>query len=119
MYIPKCYGRSRIDNCPFCNKQAVTKNNQGVPVCNAHKKEKLSGFLSVCGEPLDLRTGKYGVYFNCINCGNISLRKALETNTKKVFRKDFSIPYKKKGKVPVDKKPKEMTVRSDDPIHCY
>ena len=28
--------------------------------------------------------GKFGAYFNCINCGNINLRKVFEINKEKI-----------------------------------
>jgi hypothetical protein len=74
----KVYGVSKIDLCPFCNKQSVTRNKQGVPVCNAHKESLVPDIKCVCGEYLELLSGKYGVFFKCINCGNISMKKALE-----------------------------------------
>ncbi|MBI3035380.1 hypothetical protein HYY71_03585 [Candidatus Woesearchaeota archaeon] len=41
MFIPKKYGQSRIDRCPFCQKQATIMNRQNVPVCASHKGEVL------------------------------------------------------------------------------
>jgi hypothetical protein len=78
MYIPKKYGQSKVDACPFCQKQAVTKNKQGLNVCIAHKDSALPDVKCVCGSYLELKTGKFGPYFNCINCGNINLNKGLE-----------------------------------------
>lgn len=80
MYIPKRYGQSKTDQCPFCNKQAVTQNSQGIPVCSQHKSNDMTGIRCSCGETLDVRSGKFGAYFNCINCGNINFRKGLELN---------------------------------------
>ncbi|MBU0616016.1 MAG: hypothetical protein KJ601_08060 [Nanoarchaeota archaeon] len=78
MYIPKRYGQSRIDKCPFCEKTAVTKNKQGIPVCAVHKDSELKDIKCACGSWLDVREGKFGPYFFCINCGNISFKKAME-----------------------------------------
>ncbi|MDP7180154.1 MAG: hypothetical protein QF824_02710 [Candidatus Woesearchaeota archaeon] len=80
MRIPKRYGQSRIDNCPFCEKVSTTKNKQGVPVCQNHKENVLKDLKCVCGEWLDLLEGKWGPYFKCINCGNINFNKGLELN---------------------------------------
>ncbi len=80
MYIPKKYGQSRKDLCPFCKKDATTKNKQQIPVCYAHKSSILQDLTCICGDHLELRNGKFGVYFNCSNCGNINLKKALEVN---------------------------------------
>lgn len=80
MYIPKRYGESGINNCPFCGKISVTKNIQGVPVCKMHKNENLDDLKCVCGEYLDILEGKWGPYFRCMNCGNINFKKGLEMN---------------------------------------
>ena len=112
MFIPKKYGQSKIDNCPFCQKQAVTLNKQSVPVCVNHKEELLGDLKCVCGSILEMLHGKFGVFFKCINCGNINLRKAMEFNTIKARVKEEN-PYLNKtinsyGKTTI-------TVRSDDP----
>ncbi|MDP2749521.1 MAG: hypothetical protein Q8O89_01660 [Nanoarchaeota archaeon] len=80
MYIPKRYGESKVDNCPFCGRISIMKNAQGVPVCAAHKSENLTDLKCVCGEMLEMNDGKFGIYFKCINCGNMNLRKAIEVN---------------------------------------
>ena len=80
MYIPKRYGQSRIDNCPFCGKQGVAKNPQGVPVCQDHQDSNLDNLKCVCGEYLDIAEGKWGPYFRCMNCGNINFKKGMEMN---------------------------------------
>jgi endogenous inhibitor of DNA gyrase (YacG/DUF329 family) len=80
MYIPKRYGQSRINNCPFCGKIAVAKNKQSIPVCLAHKDDMLNDLKCVCGEYLDVLEGKWGPYFRCMNCGNINFKKALDMN---------------------------------------
>ena len=78
MRIPKRYGQSKIPICPFCSKQAIAKNSQGLNVCQHHKEKKLPDIKCACGSYLELKTGKFGPYFNCINCGNINLNKGLE-----------------------------------------
>ena len=81
MYRKKEFGKSRIDSCPFCNSQSTTTNPQGVPVCLAHKKtDMVANFKCVCNSWLDMKKGKYGVYFNCMDCGNLSFDKGLEIN---------------------------------------
>ncbi|MEA3430441.1 MAG: hypothetical protein U9R08_04165 [Nanoarchaeota archaeon] len=95
----KTYGSYRTDNCPFCGARAVTKNSQGVPVCVDHKNKNLNDLKCACGSWLDVKTGKFGVYFNCINCGNINFRKAMEMN--------------EKVKVQSKKERKEIVVNSD------
>ena len=81
MRIPKIYGESKANECPFCGKTAVTSNTQGVPVCKEHKNKSLDNLRCVCGDYLDLKNGKFGPYFSCMNCGNINFRKGLDMNT--------------------------------------
>lgn len=110
MHIPKKYGQSKVDNCPFCGKQATAKNMQDVPVCQSHKDEALDGLKCVCGSTLEMMHGKFGVFFSCIECGSMNLRKALEVNEikpKSNNEKAFSIKNKNDAKT--------ITVRSDDP----
>ncbi len=120
MYIPKRYGESRVDRCPFCGQQATGKNSQGVPVCRNHKESILDDMKCACGSYLDIRTGKFGAYFNCINCGNINFKKAMSIN--QVKDKKAIIPnnsFSKKKKI-VKKEPtskREITIRSDDPLY--
>ena len=102
MYRKKVYGESRIDNCPFCGRRALTKNSEGVPVCADHKNKSLPRMKCVCGEPLDVMEGKWGAYFNCINCGNISFRKGLDMNP----------PIEQEK--PKDNNKKEITISSRD-----
>ncbi len=71
----------------FCGSSATTTNEQSVPVCISHKKAILNDFKCVCGEYLDLRSGKFGLYFSCMNCGNINMNKALEVNEVKDISK--------------------------------
>lgn len=82
MRIPKRYGQSKVEKCPFCDEMATIKNSQGVPVCRFHKYFELKNLKCVCGEWLDVCSGKYGPYFRCMNCGNINFRKGLEINRK-------------------------------------
>ena len=80
MRIPKRYGEGLVNKCPFCDRTATTTNNQGVSVCHRHKKSHLGELKCVCGEYVEQRKGKHGVYFFCINCGNISAKKIFEVN---------------------------------------
>ena len=80
MYIPKQYGKSKIDVCPFCDEQAFTLNKQKIPVCNKHRHAVLGGMRCICSEYLELKTGRYGTYFNCLNCGNINSKKIFNIN---------------------------------------
>lgn len=80
MYIPKRYGQSKVDKCPFCNQQATTKNKQDIPVCLRHKESVLEEMKCVCGSWLERRNGKFGVFFTCLKCGNLNMNKVLEIN---------------------------------------
>ncbi|MFH0978828.1 MAG: hypothetical protein V1837_06015 [Candidatus Woesearchaeota archaeon] len=99
MYIPKRYGQSKIDKCPFCGKQAIALNKQKVPVCEAHKWNNLDEMKCSCGSYLEMKHGKFGVFFVCFKCGNKNLKQVLEINEPK----DKSSSQN------------EITVRSDDP----
>ena len=80
MRIPKRYGQSHIDRCPFCDRQAVVRNVQKIPVCSEHKARKLESLRCACGSYLDLQDGRFGPFFTCIKCGAISFSRALEIN---------------------------------------
>ena len=80
MRIPKKYGSSKIEKCPFCDKQATTMNFQKLPVCQNHKNEELPAFRCQCNDYLDLKSGKFGIYFFCFKCGNINYKRAMELN---------------------------------------
>ena len=80
MRLPKRYGQSQIAKCPFCGQQATTTNGQKVPVCVKHKDSQLQNLKCACGSYLDMKTGKWGPFFICINCGPINMRKALDVN---------------------------------------
>jgi hypothetical protein len=112
MYIPKKYGQSKVDSCPFCNKQATTTNKEGFPVCIAHKDALFDDMKCVCGKPLESRTGKYGKFFLCEDCGPISVKKVLEFNPIKKLEPKSSSAYEDHRP---SEKPKEFIVRSDDP----
>jgi RNA polymerase subunit RPABC4/transcription elongation factor Spt4 len=78
MFIPKRYGESKKETCPFCGKPALTHNRQGVPVCIRHKSESMDALRCLCGDSLELRKGKWGPYFNCLRCGNVSFSKIMK-----------------------------------------
>ena len=115
MHIPKRYGQSKIDTCPFCQKTATSMNSQKVPVCATHKDEILDNIKCVCGDTLDVLNGKFGVFFSCIKCGNMNLRKVMEFNSikpKQEIRTQEKNPIQKSN---YQTKKTEITVRSDDP----
>ena len=113
MYIPKRYGQSKIDRCPFCQKQSTIINKQDVPVCHEHKNELLDDLKCACGSVLDIQKGKFGVFFSCMKCGNMSMRKMLEINTIKPRMKTYSKSNFENNSKSADKQ--TMTVRNDDP----
>ncbi len=112
MYIPKKYGQSKIDTCPFCHRQATIKSKQHVPVCMAHKEEILDDLKCVCSSTLEMMHGKFGVFFKCLSCGNLSLRKAMKFNTIKTRIKEDNAYSNKTVK---SQEKTTITVRSDDP----
>lgn len=103
MHIPKRYGQSKRQYCPFCNKPALAHNTQGIPVCTAHKEKNLADIKCACGSWLELRQGNWGPYFNCIKCGNLSFAKGMARGTP-------ATPDAKPT-------PTHITVRSDDPLY--
>jgi hypothetical protein len=135
MFQKKVYGASKTEKCPFCDRPAFSVNKQGVPVCQDHKNQNVD-FRCICGEWLELKKSKWGVFFVCVNCGTISMHKALEMNsgiktdageekTEEEARTNFVIDRKiepgsdstspeqlsnKKGR-------KETTIRSDDSFY--
>ena len=118
MYIPKKYGQSKIDKCPFCDKQATIMSSQKVPVCLPHKEESLDDLKCVCGSTLEMLFGKFGVFFSCMKCGNMNLKKVLEFNIiKPKNRENDKSQYQKKyyQENKQHQGRKEITVRSDDP----
>jgi len=115
MYISKRYGQSKVYSCPFCRKDALTKNKQQVPVCYAHKASILRDLTCFCGDYLELKDGKFGIYFNCANCGNINLKKALVMNPElgeepKTEEKTESKP----SIIKTSQNKKEITITSDE-----
>ena len=136
MFIPKKYGESRIGKCPFCEKQATTINKQGIAVCVTHREDTLDDLKCVCGETLDILKGKFGIFFKCIDCGNMNLKKVLEFNAVKAKNHNFKGSNVKNsdnddcgtsddsgnktqkinnGNKNPNKTKTEITVRSDDP----
>ncbi|MBI2657487.1 hypothetical protein HYX08_02215 [Candidatus Woesearchaeota archaeon] len=111
MYIPKKYGQSRIDKCPFCQKHATAINSQKVPVCQSHKEEVLDSLKCICGSHLETLNGKFGTFFSCAKCGNINMKKALEFNAVKPRAQNERVSQRNEK----TQTKKEMTVRSDDP----
>ena len=88
MRFRKEYGQSREDSCPFCGKRATFENKDGLLVCLDHKNESMPLIRCACGDILEQRAGKFGPYFNCMACGNISFAKAMELKAMQVPKKE-------------------------------
>jgi hypothetical protein len=117
MFRRKEYGKSKIDKCPFCNSQAIFTNKQGFAVCKDHKDSLLNDMKCVCGDYLDLKKGKYGMFYTCMNCGTMSQAKVFSINEVKDISEKKSIPQKQINKNIIKKQKKEVTIRSDDPLY--
>ncbi len=123
MYIPKRYGESKIDKCPICGRQAITLNSQKIPVCMDHRNSKLDDLKCACGNYLETRVGKFGLYFYCTRCGNINLKRALELNPPKLRAKETdknnndSSAAAASGTGRTKERPREIIIRSDDPLY--
>ena len=87
----KQYGSYQLKNCVFCGRVATQLNKEGVYVCYRHLKDKIVEQKCVCGNVLELRKGKYGTYFNCVSCGNLSFDKGLTVKDKEKKREPIEI----------------------------
>ena len=131
--IPKVYGQSMVESCPFCGKVATAKSEQGAAVCAKHTKTLMVNIKCNCGDYLDLLDGRYGAYFNCLKCGNVNYKKGLDlwrssgcsqedkNDDKRGFREEFKAKWSAKQE-PIIRKPnssfkkekKEIIIRSRD-----
>ncbi len=110
----KTYGSYRTAACPFCGAAAYSKNKQGVPVCAKHKNASMGEMKCVCGEYVEQKEGKWGVFFVCPNCGPVNMNKILSVNEVKDESKSKHDKYAEKRNV--DGRT-ETVVRSDDPLY--
>lgn len=76
----KVYGSYQTAACPFCGKSAYAKNKDGVAVCADHKNAQFGDMKCVCGSFLEQKTGKFGAFFICENCGPVNMNKAININ---------------------------------------
>jgi len=74
----KSWGNYKTASCPFCGKISTQTTEQGLNVCRNHTNQKLEEIRCTCGSWLEQRSGKFGPYFNCLKCGNISYNKGME-----------------------------------------
>lgn len=118
----KTYGDYKVSYCPFCEKIATQKNEQGLEVCRLHTKEKIEEIKCTCGSWLETRSGKFGPYFHCFKCGNINYNKGMAmkemTTPIKIDEPKKIIPefseYKIKKEPIKDKERKETIISSRD-----
>tara|TARA_Y100000310_G_scaffold333855_1_gene412281 strand:+ start:2303 stop:2725 length:423 start_codon:yes stop_codon:yes gene_type:complete len=130
--IPKVYGQSMVSSCPFCGKVATAKSEQGADVCSKHTKTQIVNAKCNCGDYIDLLSGRYGPYFNCLKCGNINYQKGLDmwrasgcaseeiNNDQRGFRDEFKAKWgakksiKRQRKMSAPAKKKEIVISSRD-----
>ncbi len=117
----KTYGEYKVSYCPFCEKIATSKNEQGLDVCRIHTQQKMEEIKCTCGSWLETRSGKFGPYFNCVKCGNISYHKGMEMkgltrpNYEEILgRDDAETPKKEPAKPREIKIQKETIITSRD-----
>ncbi|MEK6960385.1 MAG: hypothetical protein AABX47_04380 [Nanoarchaeota archaeon] len=125
MFRKKVYGESRLPACPVCGRNAVAKNDQGVPVCEAHRSHKMDNLRCACGATLELRLGKWGPYGFCDSCGNISWSKVCELNAfskeakpvggRTIDMTSDDVGAERFDQKPCQEKPREVKVTSDRP----
>jgi len=116
----KVYGQSKVSRCPFCDKLSTRKSEQGLDVCPQHVKTVLEEIKCVCGSWLEVRAGKFGPYFNCMNCGNMNYAKGMEMKSLMIKDrpKNVIVDKPKSSYSSYDsfkkKERKEITITSDD-----
>ena len=112
----KSYGNYKTSNCPFCGKIATQRNEQGMDVCRFHVKTRMQEIKCACGSWLETKSGKFGPYFHCINCGNINYKKGLEMKsmTTPTFHEPEKSFIRKEFKKEIFKEKKEITITSND-----
>ncbi|MBI2546665.1 hypothetical protein HYV81_05800 [Candidatus Woesearchaeota archaeon] len=118
MHIPKQYGESKAETCIFCGKAATLVNAQGISVCPNDSSAQLDTMRCVCGDALEIKDGKYGTFFLCLNCGPQSMAKVLSINTVRKAQDQVGDTSKKNASDYKTRSEKERTqpmVRSDDP----
>jgi hypothetical protein len=127
--LPKRYGQSQTTPCFFCGRAALAYSAQRLPVCEAHRQERADDLVCACGERLQVKDGKYGVFLLCANCGPVSLKKYQDSqpNGADVKRQGKPLPQEsesrpesrpREGRSREDESPREdreQTINSDDP----
>ena len=108
----KIYGEYKIATCPFCARNAIARNVQGIPVCEGHRNESIAAMRCMCGRDVEVIVGKWGPYGRCERCGNLSWSKLTSMNTMSAPRADVSFATQRKAEASTQ--PREITVRSDE-----
>ncbi|HLC70385.1 MAG TPA: hypothetical protein VJI32_00120 [Candidatus Nanoarchaeia archaeon] len=111
-HAKKVYGQSKLSNCTFCGRTATQKTEVGLEVCYLHTKEQLNDIKCTCGSWLEQRSGKFGPYFNCLRCGNVNFKKAMEI--KAITATKESAAVKATSTSPQKFIPKETIITSRD-----
>lgn len=110
----KVYGQGYNQNCVFCGGFATQTTKEGLLVCRNHNNSQLNEQKCACGKVLELKSGKYGAYFNCLVCGNVNVKKGLQdtapTQTKEFTKK----PYFQDKKKAFVKGRKEINITTND-----
>lgn len=104
----KIYGEYKTDLCPFCGKQAFTRNKVKLAVCKDHADTEYPSLKCQCGAWFEVLSGKYGNYCNCLRCGNVSMDKALAMQGKNSLYKT----QKQILRDPVEEKAKKLGIKS-------
>lgn len=113
--LKKQYGNYKVLTCSFCARTATQQTEQGVEVCHKHTHETVDEIKCTCGSWLELRSGKFGPYFNCINCGNLNYQKGMEIK-EITMRNSSKEPVKTESqKVSEHRKSREITISTNDP----
>lgn len=84
-----------------------------------HKDSLLAEMKCICGQYLEPRRGKYGLFFICQKCGIVNKRKAFEVNTVKEFHEtetEVSARELKEKKITAEPSPsrREITIDTND-----
>ncbi len=60
------------------NRLATTKNSVGIPTCPAHKELTKIPNCPICNMQTDVKSGKFGVFYECYEHGTFSMIKIIK-----------------------------------------
>lgn len=115
--IRKKYGEYQVKTCPFCERRATHKSEQGLDVCHLHLKQDLEEIKCLCGEWLEIMQGKFGPFFRCRNCGCMNLKKVQEIRQLTGQKSQPKIESKTSVTIKEEPRPKErreITITTND-----